>query len=77
MSGCNPSCNRLHGNVNGNFTGSSNTVYYVWASSDLLNWQWLGATAEMYPGQYGFTDSFATPLESFIGLECRDAIMNS
>ena len=48
-----------------NFTGSSNTVYDVWASSDLLNWQWLGAAAEMNPGQYAFTDSIAPPPERF------------
>ena len=39
------------------FTGSSNATYDVWASSNLLNWQWLGAATEINPGQYGFTDS--------------------
>jgi hypothetical protein len=39
------------------FTGSSNTTYDVWASSDLSNWQWLGAATETSPGQYRFTDS--------------------
>ncbi|HKW30544.1 MAG TPA: glycoside hydrolase family 172 protein, partial [Verrucomicrobiae bacterium] len=39
------------------FTGSSNTTYDVWASSNLSNWQWLGAATETSPGQYRFTDS--------------------
>ncbi len=36
------------------FTGSSNTTYDVWASSNLLNWQRLGAATETRPGQYRF-----------------------
>ena len=43
-----------------NFMGSTNTIYDVWASSNLLNWQWLGTATETSPGQYGFTDSLVT-----------------
>lgn len=39
------------------FTGSSHTTYDVWASSNMLNWQRLGAATEISPGQYRFTDS--------------------
>jgi hypothetical protein len=42
------------------FTGSTNTIYGVWASSMLFNWQWLGAATETSPGQYGFTDNVVT-----------------
>lgn len=48
-----------------NFTGSTNMVYDVWASPDLLNWQWLGPATEINPGQYDFTDSAAASLERF------------
>lgn len=43
-----------------NFSGSTNASYSVWASSNLLNWQWAGAATEIAPGQYQFTDPSAT-----------------
>jgi hypothetical protein len=42
------------------FNGSSNATYSVWASTNLLNWLWLGTAGESGPGQYGFSDGSAT-----------------
>lgn len=43
-------------------TGDSNTTYGVWASTDLINWDWLGTAVEASPGNYGFADTNANGL---------------
>ncbi|HEV2455860.1 MAG TPA: LamG-like jellyroll fold domain-containing protein, partial [Verrucomicrobiae bacterium] len=43
-----------------NFTGSSNTTYSVWSSTNLVNWIDLGPATELTPGNYNFTDSDTT-----------------
>jgi hypothetical protein len=44
------------------FSGSTNTGYSVWASTNLLNWEWDGMAAQINPGQYQFFDPAATNL---------------
>jgi hypothetical protein len=43
-----------------NFSGDSNATYSVWASTDLVNWQYLGPATEAQPRLYQFTDSTVT-----------------
>jgi autotransporter-associated beta strand protein len=42
------------------FNGYTNTSYSVWASTNLMQWQWEGAAMQGNPGQYEFTDSSAS-----------------
>ncbi len=43
-----------------NFGGSSNATYSVWSSTNLTQWQFMGTSAELGPGQYEFLDTTAT-----------------
>lgn len=43
-----------------NFTGYTNTSYSVWASTNLVNWQWEGPATQANPGQYEFFDQSST-----------------
>jgi autotransporter-associated beta strand protein len=47
-----------------NFTGNTNTSYSVWASTNLLDWQWEGTAAQNSPGAYQFFDPASTNLHS-------------
>jgi hypothetical protein len=38
------------------FTGSTNLTYRVWASTNLRNWQVLGAPTQVLPGQFVYAD---------------------
>ena len=38
------------------FSGGSNTNYSVWASTNLMNWEWEGTAVETNPGHYLFFD---------------------
>lgn len=42
------------------FQSVSNATYSVWASTNLLNWNWLGVPTEFSPGQYLYQDPLAT-----------------
>jgi hypothetical protein len=42
------------------FGGSSNATYSVWGSTNLTQWQFMGTSAELGPGQYEFFDTTAT-----------------
>jgi hypothetical protein len=42
------------------FTGTSNATYQVWASTNLIHWEPLGAAAPLAPGSFHFLDSSAT-----------------
>lgn len=39
------------------FTGGTNSRYRVWASTDLVDWQPVGAAEEITPGAFRFVDS--------------------
>jgi autotransporter-associated beta strand protein len=54
--GTGPTGNRLELS----FSAGTNTSYSVWASTNLVNWAWLGAATQTNPGQYEFFDSSAT-----------------
>lgn len=43
-----------------NFSGSANNSYSVWASTNLVNWEWEGPANETLPGQFQFLDPSAT-----------------
>ena len=43
-----------------NFDGSSYATYSVWSSTNLMQWQFMGTSAESSPGQYEFFDMTAT-----------------
>jgi hypothetical protein len=42
------------------FNGITNTSFSVWASTNLVNWQWEGAAAQIGPGEYQFFDPAST-----------------
>ena len=44
------------------FEGDSNTSYCVWASTDLLTWEYLGPAAQTTPGVFSFSDPSANNL---------------
>jgi alpha-tubulin suppressor-like RCC1 family protein len=48
------------GTFNLSFSGDSNAIYQVWASTNLMNWQVLGTASPLGPGQFKFTDGSAT-----------------
>jgi hypothetical protein len=43
-----------------NFSGNTNIGYSVWASTNLMNWQWEGTATQANPGQYEFFDQSVT-----------------
>ncbi len=43
-----------------NFNGNTNASYSVWASTNLVTWQWEGTAAQTSLGQYQFSDQSAT-----------------
>jgi autotransporter-associated beta strand protein len=52
-----PAVNDFNGNqVELSFGGSTNASYSVWASTNLVNWQWQGTAIQADPGQYQFID---------------------
>jgi hypothetical protein len=53
----NPSWNSGGGSFDLNFSGSSNATYSVWASTNLMDWTWIGTASEGNPGQYLFMDT--------------------
>ena len=42
------------------FSATTNALFSVWSSTNLVNWQWEGAAVEMSPGQYQFFDAGST-----------------
>ena len=42
------------------FNGISNASFSVWASTNLVTWQWEGAAAQIVPGGYQFFDPAST-----------------
>jgi len=42
-----------------NFSGSSNQTYSLWTSADLRQWQRLGTSLEVAPGQFAASDPAA------------------
>ena len=42
------------------FNGISNTSFSVWASTNLMDWQWDGPAAQIGPGEYQFFDPAST-----------------
>ncbi len=57
-----------------NFGGSANATYSVWSSTNLTQWQYLGASVEASPGQYEvfLTRRPPTSGSSFIASARRD-----
>jgi hypothetical protein len=54
--GSGPNGNRLELS----FGAGASLSYSVWASTNLVNWTWLGAATQTSPGQYQFLDQSAT-----------------
>lgn len=44
------------------FDAYTNLSYSIWASTNLLDWEWDGTAMQTTPGQYRFTDSSSTNL---------------
>jgi hypothetical protein len=44
------------------FTGMTNVIYSVWASTNLVNWAKLGEASQPSPGEFLYTDSTANAL---------------
>jgi hypothetical protein len=47
----------LSGQYQLTFTGHSNTTYCVWASTNLVNWEYVGAPTQLSPGAFLFVDA--------------------